>query len=237
MANDTIHVLNKHLALKQPRDGFKTSIDAVLLAAACPVKAGQSVLDMGAGVGTAGLCVLTRMADVSLTGIEIQECHVAMAQENAALNGLQERATFIHSDIREFSGTAHHHVICNPPYLTAGTYVEADSSAKALAMGGEVNLSDWASAAFNHISGQGSFTIVHRADMIDQIIQALGKRFGGIEIIPLWPRAGEVAKRVIIRCWKHKKSRATIHPGLVLHEGEGYSAATEKILRDGAALL
>ncbi len=231
MKNKSIHVLDGRLELLQPAEGFKTSIDAVLLAAACPVRGGQSILDLGSGIGTAGLCVLARVEGVSLTGVEIQDDHARISYENAVLNGFESRAEFIASDIRAFSGRKYDHVICNPPYLKAGSYVESTTPAKALAMGGDVMLGEWVAGAFDHIAGQGSFTIVHRADMIEQIIQAFGKRFGGIEIIPLWPRAGEAAKRVIVRGYKHKKSPAILHAGLALHEDDGYSAAADRILR------
>lgn len=212
-------------------------MDAIFLAAACPVRTGQSVLDMGCGVGTAGLSILARVEGVSLVGIEIQDDHVALARENAAVNGYQDCSEFIASDIRQFSGSAFDHVICNPPYLKVGTYTETKTPAKALAMGGEITFAQWISVAFDHIAGQGSLTMVHRADHIDQILQAFGKRFGGVEIIPLWPRAGEAAKRVIVRGYKHRRSPATMHAGVVLHEGEYYTKAAEQILREMKALV
>ncbi len=73
--------------------------------------------------------------------------------------------------------------------------------------------------------------------MTDDIIQALGRRFGAVEIIPLWPRLGEAAKRVIVRARKDRQTPCTLHPGLVLHEaGGGYTPETDGILRDMAAL-
>jgi len=239
MSDDIIHVLGGRLSLRQAAEGFKSSIDAVLLAAACPVKPAQSVLDMGCGVGTAGLCVLARANDTQLCGMDVQDDHVTLARENAARNALDERAEFVTSDIRDFRGQSYDHVICNPPYLREGDHVKSPSQAKALAMGADVTLEDWVRCAFDHIKGQGSLTFIHRADQVDRIVQALGKRFGGVEIIPLWPRAGVAAKRVVVRSYKHKKSPAALHPGLVLHveHKDDYTPETEKILREAAPLL
>lgn len=50
-----------------------------MLAAACPAKAGQSVLDLGCGVGSAGLCVAARVPGIVLSGIDVGRDHVALA--------------------------------------------------------------------------------------------------------------------------------------------------------------
>jgi tRNA1(Val) A37 N6-methylase TrmN6 len=243
---DTIHVLNQRVALQQIAGGFRTSMDSVMLAAACPAKQGQSVLDLGCGVGSVGLCILERVADCTLSGIDIQEDHIEIAKKNAALNGVCDRAEFFTADIRTLEMETFDHVVCNPPYLEDGAHLQSPSQAKARAMGHierDIGIADWITCAWRHIKGQGSLTLVHAAGQTDDIIHALygasgGKRFGGVEIIPLWPRAGEPAKRVIIRCWKHRKSPAILHPGIVMHEANGaYTAAADAVLRDVAAIF
>ncbi len=229
-----ITVLDGRVRLLQATDGFRTSIDAVLLAAACPANAKDSVIDLGCGVGSAGLCVLERIPDTKLTGVDIQEDHVALAKQNAAVN--HKAAEFIKGDIRDFNTDQRfQHVICNPPFLEDGTHSKSPSASRAKALGhDETTLDDWITAAFNLIKGQGSFTLIHRADHIDRIIALLTPRFGAIEIIPLWPKEGVFAKRVIIRARKHSKSPAKIHAGIVLHDSRGkYTEAAENILRKG----
>lgn len=234
-----IYVLNKRLKLTHNVGAFKTSIDSVLLAAACPVKEGAHLLDLGCGVGGAGLCVLRRVAGVQLTGVEIQAEHVALARSNAAANGLVDQCTFIGSDIRDYKNdNAFDYVICNPPYLEEGKHLKSPSVENAIAMGGEVRVKDWIDCAYDCLKSNGTLTMIHRADNIDKIILGLGKRFGAVEIIPLWPKGGVPAKRVILRAIKHRKSPAHIHAGLVLHDAKGeYTEAVQKILRDAEALM
>ncbi len=236
--NEPIHVLNRRVALYQPAQGFRTSLDSVMLAAACPAKAGQSVLDLGCGVGSAGLCLASRVPGIHLTGVEIQADHVALAEKNAALNGVP--AAFTCADIRHYKGPLQNHVICNPPFSEAGKHLPSPSSAKAMARGhieADCSLKDWIDAGFRNLKNGGSLTLIHMAAETHTIVQALGKRFGAVEIIPLWPRAGVPAKRVILRAIKNRKTQAVIHPGLVLHEADGaYTAAADRILRDGGAL-
>lgn len=238
MANkDIITVLNGAVKLRQIDGGFKTSIDAVLLAAACPAKQGQSVLDMGCGVGSAGLCVMSRVQGATLKGIDIQDDHVECAGQNAELNGII--AAFEQGDIKTYKGELFDHIICNPPYEDAGAHLVSPSDKNAAARGhiDESTLDEWVKCAFNNLKSGGSFTMIHKAEKIHRIIVALGKSFGATEIIPLWPKQGKEAKRVIVRTIKHRKTLARISSGLILHNDDGtYTSETEKILRQGDKL-
>lgn len=233
-----IHVLDHRVRLLQPTQGFRTSLDSVMLAAACPAKAGDNILDLGCGVGGAGFCVLARVPGTILTGVEIQGDHAALAVRNIALNKMESRAAFVCDDMRGYMGDGQFdHVICNPPYLDAGTHTPSPSLPKATALyhsDENISVKDWIDAGFRNLKNGGSFTIIHRADHLDKIIQGFGKRFGAVEIIPLWPRVGVAAKRVIIRALKNRKTLALLHPGLVLHEADGsYTPAADSVLREG----
>lgn len=231
-----IHVLDKRVRLLQPHDGFRTSLDSVMLGAACPARAGDHILDMGCGVGGAGFCVLARIEGTRLTGIDIQADHIELARQNADLNGWQGRADFTVSDIRDVSApNSFDHVICNPPYMEAGAHTTSPSQRKAVAHGhhDDTDLNDWLETGFRVLKSGGTLTMIHRADKTDKIILGLKNRFGAVEIIPLWPRIGENAKRVIVRAVKDRKTPATLHAGVVLHEADGrYTAAADAILRD-----
>jgi tRNA1(Val) A37 N6-methylase TrmN6 len=237
---EEIHVLDHRVRLLQPPEGFRTSLDSVMLAAACPAKAGETVLDLGCGVGGAGFCVLARTGGTHLAGIDIQQSHIELAIQNIALNEMEGRTRFITGDIRAINEKEFDHVICNPPYLDAGTHTPSPSVTKATALyhsDETLSVKDWVDAGFRNLKNGGSFTIIHRADHTDKIIQSFGKKFGAIEIIPLYPREGEAAKRVIIRALKNRKTPAQIHPGLILHNKDGsYTGAADRILRGAEAL-
>lgn len=236
-----IQILGKRVRLLQPLRGFRTSLDSVMLSAACPAQNGERILDLGCGVGGAGLCVLARIPDTKLTGIDIQSDHIALAIQNAALNGVEERATFFTARVPDYRADRRFdHIICNPPYLDAGAHARSPHAAKATAHGhgDDTELKDWIDCAFYNLRSKGSLTLIHRADQTDTIIRALGKRFGATEIIPLWPKSGLPAKRVIIRTLKDRHSPAALHPGITLHRDNGaYTAAAEEILSKAKPII
>ncbi len=246
---EEIFVLGQRVRLLQPElGGFRTSLDSVMVAAACPARGGQRVLDLGCGVGGAGLCLLQRVggdASLSLTGVDIQADYVDLARRNAALNGRANDCAFLVDNIKNFrisnAKERFDHVLCNPPFLEAGTHTPSPDGGRATALANmveDISLVDWFDCAFYNLKTGGGLTMIHRADHIDRMVQALGRRFGDIEIIPLYPRMGEAARRVILRARKDRKGAATLHPGLVLHAADGaYTPEAEAVLRGGAGLL
>jgi tRNA1Val (adenine37-N6)-methyltransferase len=59
--------LGGKLQVEQPVSGYRAATDPVYLAAAVPAKAGQTVLDVGCGVGVASLCLGVR-TNAQITG-------------------------------------------------------------------------------------------------------------------------------------------------------------------------
>ena len=89
--------LDGRVKVAQPQTGFRSGLDAVMLAAAIPAEPGQTALELGAGAGTASLCLAVRIGGLSVTGIEKDESLVSLARDNAAGNGAN--CTFVAADI------------------------------------------------------------------------------------------------------------------------------------------
>src|SRR3954471_22182461 len=83
-------VLGGRLRLRQPRRGHRVGHDAILLAAAADAGPGDHVVDLGAGVGAAGLALAVRQPGVNLTLLEVDPELAALASENAVRNGLAD---------------------------------------------------------------------------------------------------------------------------------------------------
>ena len=90
-------VLGGKLRLKQPRSGHRVGHDAILLAAACPARAGECAVDLGAGVGAAGLALAHRVDDLKVALVEVDATLATLAAQNAQLNGLGGRVSSVAS--------------------------------------------------------------------------------------------------------------------------------------------
>jgi tRNA1(Val) A37 N6-methylase TrmN6 len=235
-------LLGGRVRLRQPVDGARASIDAVFLAAAVPVEAGQLVLDIGCGTGAAMLCVAARQPQCRVVGLERQRDLVRVAGDNIILNGVEQRASVMVGDLLQppprISAGAFDHVLANPPYLERSHANETPSAARAEAtVEGEAELGDWIRFALAMAKPKGSVTLIHRADRIDAVLAHIAGRAGEVVVFPLWPGQGRPASRILVRARKQVAAPARLAVGLVLHETDGrFTQAAEAVLRGGEAL-
>ncbi|MHA1570879.1 MAG: tRNA1(Val) (adenine(37)-N6)-methyltransferase [Alphaproteobacteria bacterium] len=236
-------LLGGQVALWQPADGYRVAIDTVLLAAAVRVRPGAKVLELGSGVGGASLCVANRVADCQIIGLDMAEELVAVAQRNAAANGVGDRVSFQLGDVcavpADIADGKFDHVLANPPFLEAARSRPSPDPARAAAFveaSGDA-LGDWLASMIRLARSKGQVTLIHRADRLDHILAKFAGQVGDIIVYPLWPKAGQAAKRVIVTGRVGARGALTLAAGLVLHRADGrYTEAAEAILRHGRAL-
>lgn len=228
------------IRLHQPKDGYRVSMDTVMLAATIPAKAGEIVLEGGVGTGGAALCLARRLDGVLVHGIDIQPEMVARAHQNIQFNSLADNVTVEEGCVTNLTGpeARYDHVMINPPYLARGKAIRPPETNKGLAhMESGATLKDWIKFCVYHAKNRGTITIVFRADRMDEVIAHLYRRVGDLKILPLWPRDGVPAKRVIIQGRKGVHGAVTMLPGLTLHgEHERYADEARRVLWDGEAL-
>ncbi|QCO14555.1 methyltransferase domain-containing protein [Azospirillum brasilense] len=241
-AFDTL--LDGRVRLHQPQAGYRAAIDPVLLAAFTAAGAGERVLDVGTGTGAAALCLAARVPGVVVVGLEKRADAADFARRNAALNGLDGRVGVLEGDLLapppELVPGTFDRVMMNPPYLRAGAAsVPPDPWKAAANVEGEAGLADWVRFAAAMLKPRGTLTMVHRADRVDEILAALhGARIGSLTLVPLWPKAGEEARRILLAAQKGGRSPARFTAGLVLHGPDGaYGAQAQRILRDMEPLI
>lgn len=246
MAEDEItadRLLGGRVKLTQPAEGYRVALDPVLLAASIEVLAGESVLDVGAGVGAAALCLAARVPGCRVMGLETQGTLVRRANDNAALNGWADRVAILEGDLLRppphLAPGSFDQVMANPPHLEAARASPSPVPGRDAAhVEGEARLAAWIAFALKMVRAKGSITLIHRADRLDEVLAALHGKAGEIVIFPLWPMDdGRPAKRVIVRSRKGVAAPTRLCAGLVLHRADGgYTDAAEAILRGGAAL-
>lgn len=232
--------LGGSVRLIQPVDGYRVSMDTVMLAATVPAKPGQIVLEGGIGSAGAALCLARRIPGVKVYGIDVQPEMIALAEQNIAYNDLGDFVSVEEGSVLDRSSpqARFDHVMVNPPYLAKGKAVRPPAENKGLAhMDSTADLSDWIKFCVHNAKNGGTISVVYRADRMDEVIARLYRRVGDIKIMPLWPRVGQPAKRVIIQGRKGMHGATQMLPGLALHsETERYTPEAREVLWDGKAL-
>jgi len=234
-------LLEGRVLLRQPEEGYRAAIDPVMLAAAVTAAEGETVLDLGSGVGAASLCLASRVPGCRIFGLEMQPALVALAKQNIEINGFSGRVETMIGTLQSppprLAPGSFHHVMTNPPYNAPEGTPSPTTGKDAANRENEVDLAAWMRFAVNMLRPKGVLTLVFRADRLDSLLAALHGKIGEITVTPLWPKRGRPAKRVLVRGRKGIGSPLTLAPGLVLHEEDGrYTALADDILRRGGGL-
>ncbi|RBP11187.1 tRNA1(Val) A37 N6-methylase TrmN6 [Roseiarcus fermentans] len=241
--------LGGRLVLAQPLKGHRVGSDAALLAAAADLAEGRLV-DVGAGVGAVGLAILARSARGVADLIEVDARSAGLATENAARNGLGARAMVARVDVfdaraRRTAGVADEAaalVVTNPPFFAPGAVrASADPGrARAHVFGADAGaepLAGWIRACLSVLAPGGRFVMIHRPDALAAILAAAGNRLGALALLPVHPRAGASAHRLLVSGVKGSKAPLRIAPALVLHQTDGRLTPEADALHRGEGLI
>lgn len=217
----------------------------MLLAATIPARAGETVLELGCGAAPALCCLGVRVPGLRLLGLEIQPAYAALAQRNLEHNGLT--GTIISGDIARppalLKAHAADHVIANPPYFDPSERNSADDAGRELGLAGPVPLAAWVALGAKRLKPRGTLTVVLRVERMPELIEALSKFLGSLEIWPLAPRATRAPRLFFARARKGGRAAFRLHAPLVVHDGashledgDDYSQLIKAALRDGQEL-
>jgi tRNA1(Val) A37 N6-methylase TrmN6 len=239
--------LGGRVHVRQPAKGFRSGLDAVFLAAACQARGGDAVLEAGCGAGAASLCLLARVQNIAVTGIEADPALAALARENAIANEFGDSFEAIVADVTtpwsvlegRLRREAFDHVLANPPFHVHGRgRLSKDSrNARSRTME-EGGLDSWLRFLAAAAKSGSTATVIHTAAALPELLAAFEGRFGGLRATPLHPYAGAPAIRVIVSGMKGSRAPFSIDPGIVLHEEDGTpTSAAKAILREGMGLF
>lgn len=222
--------LGGRIHVSQPGHGFRAGVDSVLLGASV-APGGSRLLDLGAGVGVAGLTALVHAPGLDVLMADSDPAMVALAQRNIRENGFADTARAVTADVtargRERIGAGLEEngfssVIANPPFFEEGGGTRAPDPARAAARHmGAGTITAWVKTAASCAEARGEIVFIFRADGLSALLPAFCERFGAVAVLPIVAREGQAAGRVMIGGVKGSRAPMSLLSPLVLHGAEG----------------
>jgi tRNA1Val (adenine37-N6)-methyltransferase len=228
-------LFNGELLLYQDQDGYRFSLDAVLLAGLTRIEDSDRIIDLGTGCGVVPLILAHRKQGQECVGVEIQSELVELARKNVAANGCGSRVQIAAMDYREapchFSPGAFDLVVSNPPYrrLTTGRINPNRQRAQARhEITGSVE--DVYAAAKFLLPDGGRLAVVYSATRLARLMVAASRHgFAAKRLTLIHSREGSPASLVHLECRKAGGEELRVEPPLHIYQAEG--RLTEEVQR------
>ena len=162
----------------QPRQGYRFSVDAVLLAHFLAPEPDARILDLGAGCGVVSLILSHRYPTASLVALEVQPRLAEIVRRNVGINSLENRVTVIEGDCRRIATLLPQNscdwVAANPPYYPTGNGRHDPETERAKArheiLGG---IAEMAQAAAFVLKSGGRTAVVYPAARVETLLGVL----------------------------------------------------------------
>lgn len=222
--DEDITLLKDNYKLIQKKDGFRFSVDAVILADFFQPNKSGKILDIGTGNGIIPILLYSKEKGKNITGIDIQEENVSLAKRNIELNNLENNIMIENADIKEYPyGNTFDYIVSNPPYMKVDGKKQNDLNSKAIARHEiKLTLKELIENAKRVLKPIGSFTLVHRSCRFTEISKILEENGFSLKRVRFVYFSKEKnSNLVLIEAWKGKKFQLEIEPPLFLEES-GY---------------
>jgi tRNA1Val (adenine37-N6)-methyltransferase len=219
---------NGRLRLKQPRGGYRYSIDAVILAGAVHPKAGETVVDLGTGCGIIPLILAFRRPGIRIWGVELQAALAAVAEENVRENDMTSRVTVLCADMRDIPpervGAPVDRVVANPPYRRGRSGRVNPDMQRALARHEiAITLPEVARAAGKLLKTGGRFSMICAADRTAELLSHMrAERIEPKRLRSVHSMDGQDARLVLVEGIRDGGPGMAVSPPLIVYDREGH---------------
>ena len=226
---DAFHRGRFHL-LQPAARGHRAGMDAMMLAAAVPSAFAGRLADFGAGAGAAGLAVLSRCAGARALLVERSDEMAAFAEATLAHEAnvhLAGRAAVLRADVtltgkaRADAGLADNafdFVVMNPPFNADADRATPDMLKREAHVMEDGLFERWMRSAAAVVRPRGGIAVIARPEQTGALLDALGGRFGNLELKAVHPRADRAAIRIVLRGVRGGRGKLAIQPPLMLHD-------------------
>ena len=218
---------NGRIRVKQDREGYRFSIDAILLANQAAPRPEDKVLDLGAGCGIISLILAYRHSGLTVYAVEVQAELARLASTNVNDNQLQDRITILDADMKtlkpDMTAGPVDLVVCNPPYRRPDSGRINPNQQRAIARHElKAELQDVIACTRRILKTTGRFVTIYTAERTADILCQM--RAGGLEpkyIRAIHSDAHSEAKLVLVEGTKGGNPGLKITPPLILYQENG----------------
>jgi len=234
----SLDTLRKHdVSIRQPAQGYRFSLDALLLAEFARLPAGAAVADLGTGCGVIPLVLARKMPDARFVACESNSDMAALAGENVRANGLDGRIEIIVDDVlnlrTRFPVSSFDVVISNPPFRSphsgkTSPHTGRDAARHETTAG----LADFLAAAKYLVKPAGRiFFIYHPSRLAEFICCAAELKLAMLRLRMVHGTGQAVAKMFLVELAKGRRGDVTVEAPLIVYDGRGeYTAEAAAIL-------
>ena len=222
LSHDTL--FDGQITCTQSRQGYRFSIDAVLLAHFVSPRRQDRVLDLGAGCGVVSLILAYRHPAISLTCLEIQDSLLDLIRANIAQNGLADRMQSVAGDLRHMHGLlpagGFDLVVCNPPYYAVGSGQRNPNDEQAVARHElKADLADILRAAAFALRTKGRLALIYPATRGAALIAALRQfHLEPKRLQAVHPYPGAAASLLLVEAVNRGGEELAVLPPLYVHD-------------------
>jgi tRNA1Val (adenine37-N6)-methyltransferase len=232
---------NGKITVRQPRKGYRYSIDAIILACQVRPEPQERIVDLGTGCGIIPLIIARRYPEVRLVGVELQKDLAGLAEQNVTDNGFEGCIRILTTDLKTLDLAAlpgpADMVVSNPPYYRVSSGRINPDRQRAIARHElRASLTDVLVTANRLLRTYGKFMCIYGAGRLVDLF--CGMRSCGIEpksARTIHAKSGEPARMALVEGVKQGNPELTVGPPLVIYENDGtYTFEVERMFtRDG----
>ncbi len=221
--------------IRQPRRGYRFSLDAVLLARFVKPSSRSRVLELGAGCGVISMIVGKLICPKEVVALEIQTELSDLAAANARLNDLNIKV--VTGDLRarkieSIQPASFDYVVANPPFRAHGTGRQSLNASRMIARSeSAATLPDFISAATRFCRFGGKVGFVFTAARMAELIEVLrSHRLEPKRLKLVHPLPHSAASMVLIESSKGGGVELLIEPPLIVHSAPGVYSREARLL-------
>jgi tRNA1(Val) A37 N6-methylase TrmN6 len=220
-------LLGGRVTLVQPRRGFRSSLDPVLLARFLEPPYGRFV-DIGCGTGALSFSLLVGDARATGAGVELQPRLARLAALGRERNGAGERLTLIEGDVRaaatsaQLASDSFDLVATNPPFRAVERGQTSPDGERAVANHElTLTLAEWLDVARRLVKAGGRVGAVYAAERLPELLGGMSERdLTPVRLRAVHPFVDRAAVRVLVEAQRGSRRPLVIEAPLILHEGD-----------------